>query len=248
MGGKLYVDGQPVGTFDPTSQSGDLTTTEPLRIGRHASSSLSTFFKGRIDESSIYRRALSDDEVRAIYAASSAGKCLRNRPPVAKSFNAGTPKNTSISIPVEKFTVLASDPDGDALAVSAVVTPSAASGAVVLGASAVTYTPAADFVGADQFSFTLSDGKGGTASANVLMDVRPSDGPSANMLPLQPSGNGFLVRFAGIPGRTYTLQRATALSGPWSTVASVTAGDDGLASFTDPNPPPGTAFYRTVYP
>jgi len=47
-GGRLYVDGQLVGTFDPTSQAGDLSTAEPLRIGRHASFSLFTSSKARL--------------------------------------------------------------------------------------------------------------------------------------------------------------------------------------------------------
>jgi hypothetical protein len=75
-GGNLYVDGQVVLTFDPTSQAGDLSTTEPLRLGNHASPWLNCYFKGIIDEMSIYRRALSTDEIAAIYAGGSAGKCV----------------------------------------------------------------------------------------------------------------------------------------------------------------------------
>jgi hypothetical protein len=75
-GGKLYVDGQAVGTFDPTSQQGDMTTTAPLLIGlAPASLGLDTNLRGGVDEPSIYRRALSGAEILAIYNAGSAGKC-----------------------------------------------------------------------------------------------------------------------------------------------------------------------------
>lgn len=57
-GGKLYVDGQVVLTFDPTVQPGDLSTSEPLRIGNHADPALNAHFKGRIDELALYDRAL----------------------------------------------------------------------------------------------------------------------------------------------------------------------------------------------
>lgn len=75
-GGRLYVDGQVVMTFDPTVQPGDLSTTEPLRIGNHADPALNSHFKGRVDEVSIYNRALSEGEIQAIHAAGSVGKCV----------------------------------------------------------------------------------------------------------------------------------------------------------------------------
>jgi hypothetical protein len=74
-GGCMYVDGQLVLNFDPTSQAGDLSTTEPLRIGNHPDPSYYSFFQGRIDEMSIYRRALPSNAIAAIYQASAAGKC-----------------------------------------------------------------------------------------------------------------------------------------------------------------------------
>ncbi|HEX5218115.1 MAG TPA: LamG-like jellyroll fold domain-containing protein [Verrucomicrobiae bacterium] len=75
-GGKLYVDGEVVLTFDPTSMTGDLSNPEPLRIGNHPDLSLNCFFNGLIDEVAVYRRALTSTEVQSIYGAGAAGKCL----------------------------------------------------------------------------------------------------------------------------------------------------------------------------
>jgi hypothetical protein len=66
-GGHLYVDGQMVLEFDPTSVPGDLATTAPLRIGNHPDPAYHAFFKGRIDELAIYNRTLSAAEVQAIF-------------------------------------------------------------------------------------------------------------------------------------------------------------------------------------
>ena len=80
-GGRLFVDGQMVLTFDPTSEPGDLSNSGPLRIGNHATPSIFAYFKGMIDEVSIYQRALATNEIAAIYAAGSAGKCAPPPPP-----------------------------------------------------------------------------------------------------------------------------------------------------------------------
>jgi len=66
-GGHLYVDGQVVLTFDPTDEAGDLSNTEPLRIGNHSDPNYFTFFHGIINEVSLYNRALSDSEIQTIY-------------------------------------------------------------------------------------------------------------------------------------------------------------------------------------
>jgi hypothetical protein len=68
-GGKLYVDGQQVFVFDPTGQAGDLSNSEPLRIGNHANPNLKCFFKGTIAGVTFDRRALTADEIAASHRA-----------------------------------------------------------------------------------------------------------------------------------------------------------------------------------
>jgi len=59
----------------------------------------------------------------------------------------------------------------------------------------------------------------------------------------------FRVTFAGIPGYTYTVQKALSPNGEWSFLKSATAGADGLFEVTDTqSPPPPTRYYRTIYP
>jgi concanavalin A-like lectin/glucanase superfamily protein len=73
-GGRLYVDGVRVATFDPSSEQGDLTNTQPLLIGMHPDPSLDCNFRGGIDEVTLYKRALTDDQIAAIFYTGTAGK------------------------------------------------------------------------------------------------------------------------------------------------------------------------------
>jgi hypothetical protein len=89
-----------------------------------------------------------------------------NRAPVAVDDTATTAFGTAVAI-----NVLAndSDPDGDPLTISGVTTP--ANGSVVANGSTITYTPLGRFAGVDRFTYTIDDGRGGTATANVTVTV-----------------------------------------------------------------------------
>jgi len=73
---RLYQDGQLVadGTnFDIITAD----TTSPLYIGRRAEGG---FFRGLVDEPAIYSRALNSEEIVALYAGGSEGKCYDGGP------------------------------------------------------------------------------------------------------------------------------------------------------------------------
>jgi outer membrane protein OmpA-like peptidoglycan-associated protein len=100
-----------------------------------------------------------------------------NRPPVAVNDTFTVPFNTSGNI----FDVLAndSDPDGDALTITAVGSP--AHGVAVVTAGKVSYTATSGYAGTDTFTYSIADGKGGTASATVVVTVQgpPNHAPIA---------------------------------------------------------------------
>jgi hypothetical protein len=173
---------------------------------------------------------------------------LNDHPPMVSDLAATATQNQPLSIATDKLLAHASDPDSDPLAVSAVSAFSTNGGAVVLSAGVVNYTPVSGFVGLDRFTFTVSDDRGGTATGNVLVTVIAGNAPSLNMLPPVYIPGAVQIRFAGIVGRTYSVQRAPAVTGPWTTIGTATVGPTGIASFNDDNPPPDSAFYRTAYP
>jgi serine/threonine protein kinase len=66
-GGKMFVDGQMILTFDPTEVRGDLSNDQPLRIGNNSDRDVACFFHGIIGEVSVYKRALATDEILMLY-------------------------------------------------------------------------------------------------------------------------------------------------------------------------------------
>ncbi len=80
-GGHFYVDGVPVLMFNPTSEAGDLSNDQPLRMGNHPTPGFNAFLRGMIDEPTIYSRVLSATEIQDIFRAGSDGKCGMIFPP-----------------------------------------------------------------------------------------------------------------------------------------------------------------------
>ena len=89
-----------------------------------------------------------------------------NQPPVANDVNASTQRTVAVEIDVLANDV---DPDGDPLEIVDFSQPS--NGSVVQVGDALRYQPDQLFFGADQFSYTISDGRGGEATAQVFVDV-----------------------------------------------------------------------------
>jgi len=70
----FYLNGELVGT--PLKASGRIVPSHlPLQIG-HDAANPDRYFNGLIDEASVYNTALNAEQIRAIYNAGSAGKCL----------------------------------------------------------------------------------------------------------------------------------------------------------------------------
>ena len=120
-------------------------------------------------------------------------------------------------------------------------------GTVMLADGVITYTPVPGFSGADLFTYTITDGFSST-NGSVFVTVRSESEPAANQIGgVTIDGDGAHVRFAGIPGVAYSVQRSSDTV-TWVTVGSITAPASGLMQFTDPAPPSGPLFYRTISP
>ena len=95
---------------------------------------------------------------------------LSNHAPVANAQSVTTAENTAKAI-----TLTASDVDGDTLTYSVVTGPT--HGALSGTAPALTYTPAANYKGADSFTFKANDGKLDSATATVTITVTAVNRP-----------------------------------------------------------------------
>ena len=94
------------------------------------------------------------------------------QPPTAQDDFTFTDEDSSVSINVLSND---SDPNGDVLSIISVSVPSNGT-AAILG-SQIRYTPNANYNGSDQFTYTISDGASGTASASVNVTVNPINDP-----------------------------------------------------------------------
>src|SRR5205807_2335148 len=100
-------------------------------------------------------------------SASATVSITVNAPPTAANDSYTVQRSSSNN----SLSVLAndSDPNGDPLTITAVGTP--AHGTASIGSGVILYTPTAGYAGPDSFTYTISDGKGGTASATVSILV-----------------------------------------------------------------------------
>jgi predicted RNA-binding protein with EMAP domain len=95
-----------------------------------------------------------------------------NDDPVASDDSASTNEDSPVTIDV-----LANDTDidGDTLSITSVGTP--ANGTAAISAGRIQYTPDANFNGNDSFSYTVTDGNGGSDTARVTVSVSVVNDP-----------------------------------------------------------------------
>jgi Big-like domain-containing protein/Ig-like domain-containing protein/beta-propeller repeat-containing protein len=172
-----------------------------------------------------------------------------NTSPMARGDSFGTTINTPVEVLLFKLLANDSDIDGDALAITGLSAATAQGGTVSMNGDFVAYTPTKNFVGTDTFTYTVSDGRDGTAVGTVNVTVTDASVQSKNIVSITPNplNSRPTIQFAGIPRRVYTIQTSPNVNGPWSNIGTVSAGTNGLGTFEDPiDPPPAQRFYRTL--
>jgi hypothetical protein len=94
-----------------------------------------------------------------------------NDDPVAVADSATTLEDTALPLTAASLLANDTDVDLDTLTITAVGTTATTNGTVTLAGTDITYTPAANFNGAAAFTYTVSDGNGGTAIGTVNVTV-----------------------------------------------------------------------------
>lgn len=145
------------------------------------------------------------------------------------------------------------DVDGDPLSVTSASTPTHGTVSINPNGS-ITYTPTAGYVGPDSFTYTISDGNGGTSTATVTLDVGPVDtfGPPTAIDPIVATDGTIITPFTvtgafGDPdagaGVTYAVDPLTLPPGIlFSSLTGTFSGtaENDASQFHTPGEPTGT--------
>ncbi|HOW64811.1 MAG TPA: GEVED domain-containing protein [Candidatus Paceibacterota bacterium] len=176
---------------------------------------------------------------------------ILNSPPVATD-------DTIVRYPTQGVKVLVStllandtDANADALTVDAVGDALPFGASVVRDGDWVFFTPPAGHTGSGSFSYTASDGRGGSDTGAVTVTIVVDNDPSRNWSGIEhQGGDNYQITFHGIPGRTYTIQYTDVLDPPntvWTFLGQSTADGVGIYKHTDTSGSPAR-FYRSIYP
>ena len=152
-----------------------------------------------------------------------------NRPPLAQNQSFAVQEDGSVGM-----TLSASDPDGDALSYSIVTGPG--QGTLTGDPPSIVYRPAANYSGADSFSFRANDGNANSNAATVSITVQavndaPLSAPESYSVQsgatLSVSAPGLLANDSDIDSASLT---AAVVTGPAH--GSLTLASNGSFSFT----------------
>ncbi len=171
---------------------------------------------------------------------------VANRAPVADDETATTHPETPVDVDVS---IGDSDPDGDTLTYARATDPAHGT-ATCTAAGLCTYTPGTGFTGPDSFTYEVTDGHGGTATATVSITVEATGtvtivrgGPATRSVKTRLAVTGTISPARA--GSTVQLQRLGGAT--WGTIATTTETAAASYSFSVVQPT-GSWQYRVVLP
>jgi hypothetical protein len=171
-----------------------------------------------------------------------------NTPPTAGDLTIQRNPLSGVKVRLATLLANASDADGDALNIN-VSSTSANNATVTVQGSWVFYTPVPGFTNADAFTYTVTDGNGGSATGTVNVAILVDNNQSQNLTIVNLGNGSFQINGSGIPNYAYRLQYSDTIPFTWQDLndGSVTADSTGKFQYTDTSGSP-MRFYRSVYP
>lgn len=157
-------------------------------------------------------------------------------PPVTSPVTWSRAPHRTVKATIPALLAHDSDPEGTALTLVEVESPTREGGRVWIEEDWVIYQAPDGFNGPDLFFYQVADAGGALALGLVQVVIWTDDAPTLNILSVTRSGGTAFLRFAGIPGQSYRVQASESLISPilWQDLGSVTAGTDGQFEFSDP--------------
>jgi alpha-tubulin suppressor-like RCC1 family protein/phosphodiesterase/alkaline phosphatase D-like protein len=234
--------------YGPTTAYGTTVAAVPATLTGTSTTSVRAALSGLAPDATYHFRVNATGAGGTVTGEDMTFATAPNLPPTFAGFATSTPFQNATVVSLRKLLTKATDPDSDALAVTAAGPASAQGGSAVLQATGILYTPPTGFTGTDTFQATITDGLGASVVGTVTVTVGPAPnaggvGVNPPVLTSQQDGK-MVIAFHGIPGRRYIVQRSIGGLDNWVTLATVTADASGKVAFTDDSPPAGSAFYR----
>ncbi len=161
---RIYIDGElntsTTLPFQQTSGTSYANWALGARVPGGGGNAADQFFVGSIDDVKVYFKALDEAAV----------KLASNRRPMAADDSNLTEIGECVDIDVLSND---SDPDGDSLALAspAIVEPPTMGTATAMDERTIKYCPWSETLGSDTFRYEVVDGRGGSATALVTIDV-----------------------------------------------------------------------------
>ena len=167
---------------------------------------------------------------------------IANLAPVA--LNQTVTRGTNASLKILKSTLIAGASDGNHDTISFVSAQSPSGDAIVsTNATYVFYLPGTTQNGAT-FTYTTSDGHGGTSTKTVTVNVLRLAGAAQS---ISYTAGGVNLSFAGIVGYSYDVQRSTTADFASPTViATLAVPTGGAFTYTDSSPLQPSGYYRLI--
>jgi hypothetical protein len=100
----------------------------------------------------------------------------------------------------------------------------------------LTYTPKGSYIGADDFSFRVSDGETDSAPAIVLLMITPvAEASPVRITGVEPTAQGVKLSWVSIPGKEYRVVYKERLSDPeWRSLGEPIPAIGSLMVYVDP--------------
>jgi hypothetical protein len=166
-----------------------------------------------------------------------------NDRPVADPETVERYPTSSLKIPIATLLAGDTDPEGDVPTFVGVNSPTANGATISSSSSLVFYLPNGH-TGADTFEYIIQDSLGLMATGTVTVAIITDNDAGANVVSITAAPPNVEVIFAGIPGRTYSVESLdTFPTPPWDFRASVLADAQGRILLGPP-----TRLYRTTHP
>ncbi|MDZ8136922.1 MAG: cadherin-like domain-containing protein [Nostoc sp. DedQUE04] len=156
------------------SSTGVLTLTGSSSVANYQTALRSITYTNSSDNPSLTPRTVSfivnDGTVSSTVITRNINITAVNDAPVAVNDSITTNKNTPIIINATTLLSNDIDADNDVLSITSFTQPS--QGSLVKNPdSTYTYTPVPDYYGSDSFTYTISDGQGGSSTATVNLTI-----------------------------------------------------------------------------